>query len=205
MNKCPICGDFRFSMLNKSSMNGHLSHCLKQKRNEEINYIDLNSNLEQLDDTYLDLNDALPIINDLSVKFLKKQNLCLSQWGINHINIGHIALLNGERKMGNLRTYLLISKFVTHCFGVSREDAGDLVQLIKLVSHINGKEIPIPAKYITIENRLLSSLDFLKISLELFQLEMPASLFTETIIKQIPKAEGIISNIIEVAGKQHFK
>ena len=36
MNKCPICGDIRFSRLNKASMNGHLSHCLKKQRNFEI-------------------------------------------------------------------------------------------------------------------------------------------------------------------------
>jgi hypothetical protein len=204
MNKCPYCGDNRFSNLNILSLKGHLAYC--KKRNVILNNSELNSNenYDEIDDPILDLNDALPIFDELSNEFLKKQNLRLSEWGLDNIMIGHCALTTGERRIGNLRIYLLIAKFVTHCFGMSGEDAKDLVLLLKLVSHINGKEIPMPSKYITIQNRLLSSLNFLKISLEVFKLEMPASLFTETIVRQMPKAEGVISNILDIAGIQYI-
>ena len=205
MHKCPICRDDRF--LSNYALKGHLGHCLKKRKYLEINMYEneeLFSEREQIDGAQLDLNDALPILNDLSKEFLLKQNLQLSKWSLDNILIGHCALLTGERMMSDLRTYLLIAKFVSHCFGISSEDADDLVQIIKLVSHINGKEIPIPAKYSTIKNRLLSTLDYVKIPLYIFELEMPSSLFTDIIIKQMPKAEGIISNILEIAGKQYF-
>lgn len=151
---------------------GHLSRCKRkqQKLNEQffenvendqdefIHDNNFNNNTQSL----INLDLALPEIRNVCTEFLKKQNLRLSKWGFDHINIGPCSLLSGERKTGNKRVYFLLAKFVTQTYGLSAEDATELIKVIKIISDLNGKEIPIPAKFNTLKERLLSPLNYLK-------------------------------------------
>lgn len=212
MNNCPICGDDRYATLSVFCRSGHLSMC-KRKHQKQLNeqifeYLE-NDHEELMNDiernynshANINLDKVLPENGIVCNEFLKKQNLRLSQWGFDHITVGACSLLSGERKTGNLRSYLLLAKFITNCFGLSAEDATELVKLLKYLSHLNGNEIPIPAKFNTVKERLLSSLNYLKIYSEVFELKMPISLFTETVADKMPRAEGIIANVLDIVGK----
>ena len=207
MQNCPLCGDARYATLSSFAKNGHRSQCMKKKKQEELRilehvYYDDEGFDEHpaLFDT-MDFVNVLPIMGNLCVEFLRKQNLRLHSWGIESIKVGHCLLLNGDRKLANLRSYFKICKFVTHCHGLSPDNATDMITLWKQLTHINGKEIPMPAKYSTIQDRLLSSLDYLKISYKLFSLPMPSALFGEVVASTMPNAEGLIANILDIAGK----
>lgn len=209
-NNCPLCGNSKYANLSQFAQAGHRTQCIKRQKKIELERMEQamydSINIEDFPSALdsVEYNDVINEFGSLCLDFLRKQNLRLSTWSIDSIEVGYCAMLNGERKKGSLNTYFKICQFVTHCHGLSAENASEMLQMWKKISHINGKEIPLPAKYSTMQERLLSSLDFLKISYLQVSIAMPSSLFTEELTLKMPKVVGLLANVLDITGNYVF-
>ena len=77
---------------------------------------------------------------------------------LENLQAGFTKNIIGLREKANIRVYLEICEFVNMCHGLSISECDQLLELIRRVSYINGSEIPVPAKYYTIHDKIFKSL-----------------------------------------------
>ena len=82
--------------------------------------------------------------------YMDIQRLTLSPALIDCLNTGYPRLLDSSRKVkGDLPTYFEIAEFLNSVVSLSSPDADGFLKLISRVTYMNGKEIPLPSRYIS--------------------------------------------------------
>jgi hypothetical protein len=109
----------------------------------------------------------------------------------------HVKLINGKYGQGNKLIYLKILEYIVNCHGISDSSANELIKCIKEVSLLNGKEIPLPAKFERIVKTLLDPIADLKASVELTEIEFPVQLMGNE-ARNLKPAKTIVLNILEI-------
>ena len=90
--------------------------------------------------------------------YIDIQRLTLSPALIDCLQTGYPRLLDSSRKVkGDLPTYFEIAEFLNSVVSLSSPDADGFLKLISRVTYMNGKEIPLPSRYISCCRLMLQS------------------------------------------------
>ena len=215
MHQCSHCKVFRYKM--SSQYHGHLRHCpainLQQNmpdyNNLPLAFNDLANILENIDaeinpDVSSDENftdDALLLIVHEAREHLQRQDLFRDAATVEYLKAGYPLLLDGNRKKADIRIYLEIARFISACYMLSKNECDNLLDMLKKITHINGKEIPIPARYSTIIANILSSTESLRSSIIQSTFPLSKEIFNvPEVYRQLPQAVGVASNILHILG-----
>jgi hypothetical protein len=119
----------------------------------------------------------IDLITDAAKRYLGRQEgrLCLAD--LNTLKSGYVSLINGKRDKPDVDTYLRICKFVSSCHKMSGEDADEMILFLKRVTHINGKELPIPKSFRKVQCHLTSRLKRYRVPIIADQFDLPAEIF----------------------------
>jgi len=150
-----------------------------------------------------DFNDAsLQLIVETANEQLKRQDYYRDAATVDLLKAGYPILLDGSRKKADIRIYLEIARFISSCCLISNLESDHLLEMLKKITHINGKEIPIPARYSTIIANILSSTESLRSSIIQHLFPLSKEIFNvDTVYRQLPKAVGVASNVLHILGK----
>jgi len=95
--------------------------------------------------------------------YLDKQRKYLSMDNIKFLESGHVALLQGNREKADIQVYLDLCNFVLKCKSLSGNEADEMITLVKRISHMNGKEIPLPQRFRTLYRNVIRELNDYKV------------------------------------------
>jgi len=188
---CPHCKNPKFN--NPQRIGGHLKYCHARPVVERFIHA-----FEPEDNSELDLveEEFHDIFAELSGEFITRQRALLSKEAIDNLAAGRIKLLNGKYAKAEIRVYLEIGAFISKCHGFSHDDASGLLQLLKRVSHINGKEIPLPQRNSTLRDNILSTMTARSGNYARVEFPMPESLFG-TEASMLPKAVSVMCPLLD--------
>jgi len=160
---CVYCGNV-YRAVSVFSHGGHLRHCkvYQQLREQEKTFLDTGEAYTSDFSQIIDFDDVLPFVVEACDIYLQRQRTSISKELLDTINLGEVRMLDGSYQKPSLEIYLRIAGFVAKVTVLSEgEEASDLCTLMKYCSYLNKKEIPLPAKFVTIRDKLLSSLSFI--------------------------------------------
>jgi hypothetical protein len=78
---------------------------------------------------------------------------------------GHVSLLQGSKEKADIQVYLDLCNFVLQCKSMSGSEADDMIMLVKRISHMNGKEIPLPQRFRTLYRNVIRELNDYKVKI----------------------------------------
>ena len=209
---CDLCGKFSYNRY--SQLCGHRRVCtLNYTRNfvinEQIDFLGLQEQemaaIEEYQPFQNEFNGQLPIIFEHINEYFQEQKKYLSSHNITHLETGFPILLDGRRaEKANIRIYLELAVYVTSCIAVSAPESDELLHVLKRITHMNGREIPIPARFSTIIANILKYSDSLRSHIVKSEFSLSEELFPPQILQKIPKSIGVVTNIISLIGKNRF-
>ena len=154
--KCQYCQNEFPSQASLWGHSGFCRHVTKMEKNNlhEDNETNLNNNLEDI--IFEDNDNAYDYTNDLGEndehyrpnidkKYYTFQLNFFKQNEFN--NACHVKTSSGLFEIGNKYIYLKLLEYVVNTHGISDKSADDLIQCIKIMSMLNGKEIPLPSLF----------------------------------------------------------
>jgi len=174
---CPFCKNEKFNTPQK--IGGHLRYCSKKPAeviSSKTTAVEVDVVLESDYDMEFteDFHDNFAY---LSGEFIDSQRKFLSEDTIIALTAGRVKLLDNTYAQGNIYIYLQVAEYISWCNTLSEEKATKMIQLIKRISHINGLEIPLPAKFETIRANLLGSMLSKKSKIERVDFPLPTEIF----------------------------
>ena len=189
-----IC--LRCDFISPNALYGHRRSCYNVLC--DLNFDETTITIEPYNIT--EFGDVLPLIQKACRTYLRKQRLTLSADMVNCIRSGFPKLLSGCRLQGSIRIYLEIAKFITSCVSLSGSESDGLLALICTVSHLNGKEIPLPGRYRSLVSGLLKNTS--DVSSVIVQSEFPMSrtMFGKALATEMPKAKGVVIDLVKLVG-----
>ena len=139
------------------------------------NIEDTESNNENIDDTESyneNLEDTSALLQNTEITdssfieayekatnaYIMRQKVFLNVDELVNLEAGFTKNIEGLRNKADIRIYIEICECVSNCHGLSISECDELLELIRRVSYINGLEIPIPAKYYTIHDKIFKAL-----------------------------------------------
>jgi len=221
---CEFCCKREFD--DKWKLNGHKARCLRRKEiiaanafnvtfaNNVANEIFQEDNInathfptEYNEDLVENIN---PLWNDTEISdpsfiaayrtatnaYLDRQKDLFNIEELQELEAGFTKNINGLRTKANIRIYLEICEFVSNCHGLSISECDALLELIRRVSFINGSEIPIPAKYYSIHDRIFQALHDKSIKIVKTHYQHCESLYGKN--NNLGKIPAVVTNILEI-------
>jgi hypothetical protein len=147
-------------------------------------------------------DDTIDTIISGAKEYLQRQSLYIEAAAVDYLKAGFPMLLDGNRKKADIRIYLEIARFISACCMLSTNECDNLLDMLKKITHINGKEIPLPARYSTIIANILSSTESLRSCIIQSEFPLSREIFNvPTVYTQLPKAVGVATNILHIIGK----
>ena len=123
--------------------------------------IQLEINMEEelyLNNTELSDPSFIEAYSKATNAYIIRQKEWFNHEELGNLQAGFTKNIIGLREKANIIVYLEICEFVNMCHGLSISECDQLLELIRRVSYINGSEIPVPAKYYTIHDKIFKSL-----------------------------------------------
>ena len=134
-------------------------------------------------------------------KYLETQKLTLSVDLVKSLEAGFPTLLDRSRSLrGDIRLYFEIADFVNSVIRLSAPEADRLLHMMRKVSYMAGKEIPLPMRYSTILDNILSKANGIRCRVMKREFALSQEIFGPLILNRIPKQEGIVTDIVKVIG-----
>ena len=112
-----------------------------------------------------------------SEEFLDKQRTRLSHDVFANLSVAFVKYKDGNFKKANPQVHLRIATFIAKVSLISQEAANDMIVMMKRCTHVNGKEIPLPSRYVQIRKNLLKSFRHLMPTINVFSFPKPYDLF----------------------------
>jgi hypothetical protein len=180
---CPYCKNPRYNTGQK--LGGHIKYC--HAKPQPVATIYTAEELQD-DELQIDLNDDAfaDTFAYLSEEFISAQKKYLSEESIQNLHAGRVRLLSGDFGVADIRCYLEIAQYVSRCVALSAANASLLLLLIKRVSYINGSEIPLPQKYETLRDNILSSMEGKKAYILRVEFKLPTELYGNSALSASP-------------------
>ena len=133
--------------------------------------------------------------------YLETQKLTLSVDLVKSLEAGFPTLLDRSRSLrGDIRLYFEIADFVNSVIRLSAPEADRLLKMMRKVSNMHGKEIPLPMRYSTIIDNILSKSNGIRCRVMEREFALSEEIFGPLIVSRIPKQEGIVTDIVKVIG-----
>ena len=211
---CSFCNTKSFD--NKYQLGGHLRHCLDRKQHliETCYSLETGNDIINFEFEYLpevqeelstDITDfASDIIKEKVIiaygkatnAYLERQREILNTDEIAFLNAGFNKTISDIRAKANIRIYMEICEFVSKCHGLSITESDELINLVRRISYINGMEIPLPAKYNTIHNRIVSAVNQKRYRVTKTYYEHNKEMFGEN--NDLGKVPCVVTDILDV-------
>jgi hypothetical protein len=182
----------------KYSFWGHKNKCKfidKEKKTLNINFeTELQIELDEYQNIN-EQNDRGDVEFEVENKYYHYQKNFFKDIDLGKSN--HVKTLSGLYTKGDKIIYLKLLDYIVNCHGISDSDANNLLLCIKELSSINGKEIPLPAKFQTLVDVLLEPIAEMKANVELQEIPFPVELMGTNALNLKP-AKTIVLNIMEI-------
>jgi len=98
---------------------------------------------------------------------------------IETLKAGYVSLLNGKRERPDTNTYIRLCKYVCECHKLSGEDADEMISLLKTITHINGKEVPVPKSFRKLHLNVAKRLRRYAVPILAEEFDLPKEIFGE--------------------------
>ena len=150
MGECQYCGK---SFFLNTALYGHYARCReymngKYLRAQQEARINRAADFDDREDEYYDVEDVLHGDMQAAIqRYLLHQHRINNLSAIEDLETGYVQLLNSEKDLADLEVYVRLCQFVYSCTKVSISEADDMIKMIKQITHINGKEIPVPKSF----------------------------------------------------------
>ena len=137
---CEHCSLNKF--YSDAALFGHYRHCHKYlHRQLERKHMLLHSDEFNVTDCLHD--EMTEAINC----YLSHQEKSLTLEAVKVLQTGYVNLLNGTRGLPDLEVYLRLCHFIAECTKISNEEADAMIRLVKKITHLNGKEVPVAKSF----------------------------------------------------------
>jgi hypothetical protein len=141
------------------------------------------------------------LLQEECCQYLETQKLTLSVDLVKALEAGFPMLLDRRRCVkGDIRLYFEIADFVNSVIRLSAPEADRLLKMMRKVSNMHGKEIPLPMRYSTIIDNILSKSNGIRCRVKRREFALSGEIFGPSILSRIPKQEGIVTDIVKVIG-----
>ena len=136
------------------------------------------------------------------LKYLDIQRQTLSPMLVNTLEAGFPMLLNKTRKAkADIRTYFEVVNLVLSIRSISLPEINGLIRCLRVITKLNGKEIPMPARYTTILNNLMRETKPIKSRILKKEFTLSKEIFGERVLAHLPVQHGVINDIVKVISK----
>ena len=128
-----------------------------------VHWEDVNGEEEKDASTIPSNETSFEELVDKCFDYLHIQRSTLSPDLVALLEAGYPTLLNKTRgEKGNIRSYFVIAEFINTLIRFSAPEADSLLRMMRIVTHMNWKEIPLPARYSTILDNILKNTKVIK-------------------------------------------
>ena len=111
-------------------------------------------------------------------------------------------LLDKSRKQKrNIRTYFELINLVINMKTITIPECNDLILWFWKVTRMNGKEIPLPARFSTILDDVMRNANPIQSRIRKQEFPLCQTLFPDDILSKLPCQQGVVTNIVKVVSK----
>jgi hypothetical protein len=93
---------------------------------------------------------------------------------LKELETGYVQLLNTQKEYPDLE---VVCNFISKCISFSYQEADEMILMIKHITHINGKEIPLPKSFKKLHGNVMDKLNRYQIPIEQVFFELPVDIW----------------------------
>jgi hypothetical protein len=150
-----------------------------------------------------DLN--FEVFHEKYMEYLNIQRLTLSPGLIELLEAGYPTLMDKTRKeKANIRCYFEIADCFNSLDNLSVPKKNSILEMMRLVTYMNGKEIPLPVRYSTIIDNILKKTKPIKSRIMKKEFVLSEALFGPDIALRLPVQHGVVTDLVKVMSKCTF-
>lgn len=145
------------------------------------------------------------VFHEKYMEYLDIQRLTLSPGLIEMLETGYPTLMDKSRKeKANIRCYFEIADCFNSLDNLSVPKKNSILEMMRLVTYMNGKEIPLPVRYSTIIDNILQKTKPIKSRIMKKEFVLSEALFGPGIALRLPVQHGVVTDLVKVMSKCTF-
>ena len=150
-------------------------------------------------------DENFEVFHQKYMEYLDIQRLTLSPGLIEMLETGYPTLMDKSRKdKANIRCYFEIADCFNSLDNLSVPKKNSILDMMRLVTHMNGKEIPLPVRYSTIIDNILKRTKPIKSRIMKKEFVLSEALFGRDISLRLPVQHGVVTDVVKVMSKFTF-
>ena len=150
-------------------------------------------------------DENFEVFHEKYMEYLNIQRLTLSPGLIELLEAGYPTLMDKTRKeKANIRCYFEIADCFNSLDNLSVPKKNSILEMMRLVTYMNGKEIPLPVRYSTIIDNILKKTKPIKSRIMKKEFVLSEALFGRGIALRLPVQHGVVTDLVKVMSKCTF-